>query len=102
MEWQPIDENAKSGKKLLLSLVNVAGNRRAIVGFWVEKFTIEDDGGSDESYVDEKDGTYYWREGWYESLESHDDYSCLYAAQDSITHYMPLPPPPNQSAPSPL
>lgn len=101
MDWQPIDENAKTGKKLLLSLVNVAGNSRTIVGFWVEKFTIEDDGDSEESCVDEKDGTYYWREGWYESLESHDDYSCLYADKDSITHYMPLPPPPNQSAPSP-
>jgi hypothetical protein len=95
MEWQPIDENAKTGKKLLLSLVNVAGNRRTIVGFWVDKFSTEDGSGDyDEGDLDEKDGTYYWREGWYESMESHDDFSCIYAEQNSITHYMPLPAPP--------
>ncbi len=90
-DWKPIETAPKTGRKLLLSLLNVAGKRRTIVGFWVERFTMEDDGDSDESDVDEKDGTYYWREGWYESLESHDDFSCLYAAQDSITHFMPLP-----------
>ncbi len=90
-DWKPIETAPKTGRKLLLSLLNVAGKRRTIVGFWVERFTMEDDGDADESDVDEKDGTYYWGEGWYESLESHDDFSCLYAAQDSITHFMPLP-----------
>lgn len=88
--WRPIDDTAKSGKKILLSLLNVAGKRRTIVGFWVNKFSIEDN--NDEcDEEEEKDGTYYWKEGWYESMESHDDFSCLYAGTTSITHWMPLP-----------
>ena len=88
--WRPIDDEAKSGKKVLLSLLNVAGKRRTIVGFWVNKFSIEDNN-EEWDEEEEKDGTYYWKEGWYESMESHDDYSCLYAGIESITHWMPLP-----------
>jgi hypothetical protein len=88
-DWIPISEAPKTGKKMLLSLVNIAGKRRTIVGFWVERFSVEDNGDDDQG--EEKDGTYYWQEGWYESMESHDDFSCLYANQKSITHFMPLP-----------
>ncbi len=88
--WRPIDDAAKSGRKVLLSLLNIAGKRRTIVGFWVNKFSIEDNN-EEWHEEEEKDGTYYWREGWYESMESHDDYSCLYAGIKSITHWMPLP-----------
>lgn len=92
MEWQPIETAPKTGRKILLSLENIDGKRRTIVAFWVERFTIEDDG--DDDHGEEKDGTYYWPEGWYERIESHDDFYCLYAAQKSITHWMPLPNPP--------
>ncbi len=98
MEWQPIDIAEKTGKKVLLSLVNIAGNRRTIVGFWVDRFSVEDNSDDCDS-GEEKDGTYYWLEGWYESMESHDDFSCLYANQKSITHWMPLPPPPTDLKP---
>ncbi len=93
-EWQPIETAQKTGSKVLLSLVNAAGNRRTIVGFWVNQYSVEDNGDNDGDQCDEKDGTYYWREGWYESMESHDDFSCLYADQKSITHWMRLPEPP--------
>lgn len=93
MEWQPIETAPKTGRKMLLSLVNIAGKRRTIVGFFVEKFTVEDNS-EDWDSGEEKDGTYYWRGGWYESMESHDDFSCLYADQKSISHWMPLPEPP--------
>lgn len=88
--WQPIGTAPKTGIKILLSLLNIAGKRRTIVGFWVERFSVEDNS-DDGDQGEEKDGTYYWREGWYESMESHDDFSCLYAAQESITNWMPLP-----------
>ena len=89
--WRPIDDEAKSGKKRLLSLLNEAGKRRTIVGFWVNKFSIEDD--SDEyehGDFNEADEIYYWGEGWYESIESSDEYSCCYAIK-TVTHWMPLP-----------
>lgn len=89
--WRPIDDEAKCGKKRLLSLLNEAGKRRTIVGFWVDKFSIEDD--SDEyehGDFNEADEIYYWGEGWYESIESSDEYSCCYAIK-TVTHWMPLP-----------
>ena len=88
--WRPIDDEAKCGKKRLLSLLNEAGKRRTIVGFWVDKFSIEDD--SDEyehGDFNEEDEMYYWHEGWYESIESH-EFSCCYAIK-TVTHWMPLP-----------
>ena len=88
--WRPIDDEAKCGKKRLLSLLNEAGKRRTIVGFWVDKFSIEDD--SDEyehGDFNEEDEMYYWHEGWYESIESH-EFSCCHAIK-TITHWMPLP-----------
>lgn len=89
--WRPIDDEAKCGKKRLLSLLNEAGKRRTIVGFWVNKFSIEDNNDEYEhGDFNEADEIYYWGEGWYESIESSDEYSCCYAIK-TVTHWMPLP-----------
>jgi hypothetical protein len=89
--WRPIDDEAKCGRKRLLSLLNEAGMRRTIVGFWVTKFSIEDNGDDyEDGDFNKENEMYYWHEGWYESIESSDEYSCCYAIK-TVTHWMPLP-----------
>ncbi len=90
-EFKPIDEEAKSGKKFILSMINRGGYRVEIMGCWIGKFKMEEYSDCvDGDDCDEKDGVYYAPEGWYEIVQSHDEYTYLQADGD-VTHYAPVP-----------
>lgn len=92
-EWQDISTAPKDGKKVLLSLNNSHGKRRTIIGFWVDKYEIEDTSDDYEGGdFNERSEIYYWYQGWYENFESHDDFTVAFADQKALTHWMPLPP----------
>lgn len=46
---------------------------------------------------DEETDEYYWPEGWWEVIKNWDDYSCV-AIADFVTHWTPLPEPPEGGA----
>ena len=48
----------------------------------------------DEEYDEETD-EYYFPVGWWEAVRNWDDYSCV-AINDVVTHWMPLPEPPQE------
>lgn len=48
-----------------------------------------------EAEYDEETDEYYMPEGWWEVIKNWDDYSCV-AIGDFVTHWMPLPQPPEE------
>ena len=78
LEWQPI-ETAPFKKSVFIYYKNE--NRTVIVkAFKVSKFEQEstDENRHDWCDYNENDDTYYNPEGWYESVENHDDIDCIY------------------------
>lgn len=64
-------------------------------GYYAEANKIIADGFPDECYCEysEEDDEYYLREGWYEVVKNWDDYNSV-AVEDFVTHWMPIPAPP--------
>ena len=50
-----------------------------------------------DSEYDEETDEYYFPVGWWEVIKNWDDYSCV-AIEDFVTHWMPLPVPPQGGA----
>lgn len=82
--WQDIESAPKTGRTLLLGCFNSAGNWRTMRGQWMS-----------QEYIDE-----YWEEpddvepGWFETVVESEDLPNCWPIEP--THYMPLPPPPEQ------
>ena len=97
-EWIPVSERLpESGKKVIAFYKNSMGKERNICAMWCDKFTIEhhENDDLDMEYCEEKD-CYYWPSGWYECIDNWDDYSAVVVHEGEITHWQPLPTPPNQ------
>ena len=96
MEWINVkDRLPNTGIKVLAFYRLKNGMSRTITAQYHAKFTTEDtsEHGYTE-YCDEKD-MYYTVEGWYETVDNWDlDYDACFVSED-ITHWMPLPKPPN-------
>ena len=54
-----------------------------------------------DSEYDEETDEYYFPEGWWEVIKNWDDYSCV-AINDFVTHWMPLPEPPQEVQDGPI
>jgi hypothetical protein len=86
------DEMPKSGRRVLFSWLNPLKKRRTGLGIYAKKHTIE---ANDWDYTeaadyDEETDNYYCPEGWVE-----DPYESEYTYPvEGITHWMPLPEPP--------
>jgi hypothetical protein len=68
---------------------------RVIMAEWVPAKSRVDDNNEDFAEYDDKDGEFYWPEGWYEIVENCSDYSAL-PVEGVITHWEPLPASPYQ------
>lgn len=97
--WQPADA-APFGVVVLAHFLTRHGKSRVIRATRVAPYTVLDD--SDYNYgtdYDEKTGEYYLKAGWYERLVCGDyDY---YSVDAVVTHYMPLPLPPEATHATP-
>lgn len=95
--WIPVDERMPpSGAYVLAFYRNIYGHGRRIRARWVASCHVEaSEDDHEDVVVEDDDGGLYLRSGWYESNE-HDEVS--YAVPDAVTHWMPLPAPPADSA----
>lgn len=84
--WRPIDDDAKSGKPML-----VVENGVVLRACWVAKFSREaSDTCDDAADYNEETDEYYWPQGWYE-WNRHEEIHWVLEAEP--TAYMPLPAP---------
>ena len=93
--WVPVTERMPaSGVTVLACYTNSAGKVRRIRAEWVAAKTIESDADSEISEYDETTDCYYDPEGWYEKIDNWGDYSSVAVVEGEVTHWMPLPAPP--------
>lgn len=93
--WVPVTERMPaSGVTVLACYTNSAGNVRRIRAEWTAAKTIESDAESEISEYDEATDCFYDPEGWYEKIDNWMDYSSVAVVNGEVTHWMPLPAPP--------
>lgn len=95
-EWISVEDRLpETGKKVLAYFeYKATGFGRRICANYTPRWTCESDAEADtyDEYNDDDD-TYYLMEGWWEQVENWEEYSCCYVTEE-ITHWMPLPEPP--------
>lgn len=100
-EWVSVEERLpKAEKEVRLFCITSNGYKYQCQGFYVPPGMHRDD--SDYSWdwecceqYDEDSGDYFVNPGWYESVHNWDEYSAFGIA-DKVTHWMPLPAPPEK------
>lgn len=96
--WVPTTERMPaSGRTVLACYKNSLGNWRRIRAEWVAAKTQESGGDSDIGEYDEATDTYYDPEGWYERIDCWDDGFSAIGVNHHVTHWMPLPAPPESA-----
>ena len=98
MRWVSVDERLPDpGKLVQFYWVNSLGNGRSSIGEFDPGFTRE----CHEEYLEWDDDTVDWRDevpyrkpGWYDEPSAGEYY---YAVTDPVTHWMPLPAPPDDT-----
>jgi len=95
-DWISVkDELPNTSRNVLAYYVNSHNKYRIIKAFYAPRFTIESNGEDEtyDEYCEEKD-TYYLMTGWYECIDNWGDFSSIFIHQGDVTHYQPLPAPP--------
>ena len=103
-EWVSVEERLPDAEKeVRLFCITPNGYKYQCHGFYVPPGMHRDD--SDYSWdwwccdqYDEDTGDYFVNPGWYESSHNWDEYSAFGIA-DKVTHWMPLPAPPDHRPP---
>jgi len=92
MKWIEVKSNLpKPGVPILAFGLNGYQKRRTLRAFYAPRFTIEDDNEHEAAeYCEEKDN-YFLHEGWYENNEYEEVHWMI---DFPVTHWMPLPEPP--------
>lgn len=94
--WIPVTEiMPQSGWPVLACYRNRIGHWCVIRAEWVTAKTQESGSESDIGEYDEATDTYYDPEGWYERINNWDDgFSAVVVNEGEVSHWMPMPPPP--------
>lgn len=99
--WIPVSERLpESGKHVLLCCeIRPSGRKYVCDGYHANGNTITCGCSDEVNYAySEDDDEYYLSEGFYEIIKNWDDYSSI-TIGDFVTHWMPLPTPPEKGAP---
>jgi hypothetical protein len=93
--WTAVaDEMPTPGVTVLAYYTNCVGSGRRIRAVWVPAKFEEADPEQDNVEYDEEKDCYFTPEGWYEQIDNWDDYTACAVHEGKISHWMPLPPPP--------
>ena len=97
MEWKNAFEEMPPPNVPVLAFIPAYGGgdkSRRIRAMYAPAKTLEVSDDADGGEYDESTDTYYCEAGWYETNEYEDTH---WSVGDRVTHWMPLPPPPNAS-----
>lgn len=99
--WRSVAESLpKVGASVLVGYRNRGGYWRSVVGSLARARTIECQCDINDCFcVKDEDGVGWWPEGWVEVAENCYDDVNVWRIDGTVTHWMPLPPPPAQEAP---
>jgi hypothetical protein len=93
--WVQVAERLPAaGQTVLACYRNRADKVRRIRAHWIAAKSIEAGTEDECSEYDEDADTYWTPEGWYEQIDNWGDYSAVAVCEGTVTHWMPLPPPP--------
>ena len=95
MEWKNAFEELPPPNVPVLAFIPAYGGgdkNRRIRAMYAPAKTLEVSDDADGGEYDESTDTYYCEAGWYETNEYEDTH---WSVGDRVTHWMPLPPPPN-------
>lgn len=99
-EWIKVDESVPSGRNCLAVYENRGGSQFIIRAMYVDKFQIEAQGDDCDTEINDENDTEYLRAGWYELIDNWGEYSSVKVCEGEVTHWMPLPLKPGESAAS--
>jgi len=94
MEWISVEDELPD-RKVIAFYKNRSGTTRRIMAEYFHRYTVEssmEDGVEDE--YSEKNDNYYIVEGWYEIIDNWEDWGSVRVIEGEITHWIPLPKPP--------
>jgi hypothetical protein len=96
VRWIPVSERLPD-KNCLAFYKNRLGNGRIIRARYIHRFTEESSADSDYEFEWSEDEETAWiKEGWVECMDNWDEYGYVGVYEGEITHWMPLPPPPQE------
>ena len=84
----------QSGVTVLAYYKNRNGFERRIRAKWTAAKTVEANAEYGWGEYDEAADAYWTPEGWYECIDNWDEYSSVMVSEGEVTHWMPLPPAP--------
>ena len=88
----------QSGVTVLAYYKNRNGFERRIRAKWTAAKTVEANAEYGWGEYDEAADAYWTPEGWYECIDNWDEYSSVMVSEGEVTHWMPLPPAPQDQA----
>lgn len=92
--WISVEESRPKQTALLAVLLENSSKYAIRRGCYYEKFELET---NSEDFFDynELDDTDYVPAGWYEAIANWDEWTTISINEGVVTHWMPLPKPPN-------
>ena len=88
----------QSGVTVLAYYKNRNGFERRIRAKWTAAKTVESNSEFGWGEYDEATDSYWTPEGWYECVDNWDEFSAIMVSEGEVTHWMPLPPAPQDQA----